>query len=147
MNEEITNILLVEDSADDAEFFVHTFKKSGLAARLHIIEDGAEALEFLFCTGRHALRSLALRPNFIVLDLKLPKVGGLEVLRRIKADPATRTIPVIVFSSSQEEQDIAESYKIGVSSYLLKPVDFDGFSNCVQMLAEYWLKLNLSPKH
>ena len=146
MSEATAEILLVEDSPDDVEFFVHTFGKAGLAARLHVLPDGAEALEFIFCTGRHAHRNQANRPKVIIIDLKLPKVNGLEVLRRLKADPNTRTIPVVVLSSSQEERDLIESYELGVNSYVVKPMDFDEFGKSVRMLGQYWLQFNHTPK-
>jgi CheY-like chemotaxis protein len=146
MFEEAAEILLVEDSTDDVEFFLHTFEKAGLAARLHIIPNGAEALEFIFCTGRHAQRNAISRPKVIILDLKLPKVSGLEVLRRLKADLRTRTIPVVVLSSSQEERDLIESYELGVNSYIVKPMDFGEFGQSVRMLGQYWLQFNQTPK-
>jgi len=144
--EETVEILLVEDSPDDVDFFIHTFKKAGLAARLQVLPDGAEALQYIFCTGRHAQRNAANRPKVIIIDLKLPKVSGLEVLRRLKADPRTRTIPVVVLSSSQEERDLIESYEIGVNSYIVKSMDFDEFGKAVQVLSQYWLQFNLTPK-
>lgn len=146
MSEETAEILLVEDSRDDVDFFAHTFEKARLTPRLHVIPDGAEALEFIFCTGRHASRSPLDRPKLIILDLKLPKVNGLEVLRRLKADPRTRTIPVVILSSSQEERDLIESYELGVNSYLVKPMDFDEFGKSVRMLGQYWLQFNQTPK-
>ena len=146
MSEMAAEILLVEDSPDDVAFFVHTFDKARLAARLHVISDGAEALEFVFCTGRYASRNPANRPKVIILDLKLPKVSGLEVLRRLKADPRTRTIPVVVLSSSQEERDLVESYEIGVNSYIVKPMDFDEIGASVRMLGQYCLQFNQTPK-
>jgi len=139
-------ILLIEDNPDDAEFFVHTLEKAGLAARCRIIPDGAEALEFIFCTGRHAERQSVSRPKVIVIDLMLPKVNGLEVLRRLKSDPLTRTIPVVVLSSSQEERDLIEGYELGVNSYIVKPMDFDEFGQSVRLLCQYWLQYNLTPE-
>lgn len=146
MPEQTTEILLVEDSSDEVEFFVHTLEKAGLAARLHVVMDGAEALEFLFCTGRYANRNISNRPKVVMLDLKVPKVSGLEVLRRLKADPRTRTIPVVVLSSSQEERDLVESYEFGVNSYVVKPMDFDEFGQTVRLLGQYWLQFNQPPK-
>jgi CheY-like chemotaxis protein len=146
MSEETTDILLVEDSRDDVAFFVHTFEKARMSARLHVVPDGAEALEFVFCTGRYADRNPCKRPKMIILDLKLPKVSGLEVLRRIKADPLTRTIPVVILSSSQEERDLTESYQLGANSYLVKPMDFDEFGQSVTILGQYWLQFNQTPK-
>lgn len=146
MSEEAAEILLVEDSRDDVDFFAHTFDKTRLAARLHVIRDGAEVLEFIFCTGRYAARNPANRPKVMILDLKLPKVGGLEVLRQLKADSRTRTIPVVILSSSQEERDLIESYELGVNSYIVKPMDFGEFSKSVRVLVEYWLEFNQTPK-
>ena len=146
MPDESAEILLVEDSPDDVEFFAHTFNKAGLAARLRVIPDGAEALEYILCTGRHAGRNPASRPKVIILDLKLPKVDGLEVLRRLKADPRARAIPVVILSSSQEERDLIESYEIGVNSYIVKPMNFDEFGRSVRMLGQYWLQFNQPSK-
>ena len=138
-------ILLVEDSPDDAAFFVRAFKRAVPAARLHVAMDGKEALDFVFCSGAHAHRNPASRPKVIFLDLKMPKIDGLEVLRRLKADDRTRTIPVVVLSSSQEERDLMESYKIGVNSYVVKPMDFDQLGETVRLLGQYWLQLNTFP--
>lgn len=146
MAESAAEILLVEDSPDDVAFFVYTLEKTGLAPHLHVIADGAEALEFIFCTGQYKERNSANRPKVILLDLKLPKVNGLEVLRRLKAEPHTRTIPVVVLSSSLEERDLSESYALGANSYVVKPMDFDAFSQCIRMLAQYWLNFNQTPK-
>jgi two-component system response regulator len=146
MQTELDEILLIEDGSDDVAFFVHTFEKAGLVARLQIIRDGAEALEYIFCTGCHAQRNAANRPKVIVLDLKLPRVDGLEVLRRLKSDPRTRTIPVVVLSSSQEESDVAKSHELGVNSYVVKPMDFEKFGQSVGLLGQYWLHFNHTPK-
>jgi CheY-like chemotaxis protein len=146
MSQEAAEILLIEDSRDDVAFFVHTFQKAGLAARLQVIHDGAEALEFIFCAGRHAKRNPASRPKVIFLDLKLPKVNGLEVLRRLKSDPRTKTIPVVALSSSQEQRDLRESYELGVNSYIVKPMDFDEYAQSVRVLGQYWLQFNHTPE-
>jgi CheY-like chemotaxis protein len=146
MPDQAVEILLVEDSPDDVAFFIHTFKKAGLTAQLHNLADGAEALDFIFGTGRHADRNPNNPPKVIFLDLKLPKVNGLEVLRRLKSDPVTRTIPVVVLSSSQEERDLIESYNLGANSYIVKPMDFDEFGTSVRMLGLYWLTFNQTPK-
>ena len=146
MTEEAAEILLIEDSPDDAAIFNNAFEKGRLDARLCVIPDGAAALEFVFCTGQYARRNPSNRPKVIILDLKLPKVGGLEVLRRLKGDPLTRTIPVVVLSSSQEKSDLAESYGIGANSYIVKQMDFDAFGKSVRMVGEYWLKYNHTAK-
>jgi len=146
MPEATAEVLLIEDSPDDVTIFRHTFKKAGLTMGLRVVSDGAEALEFVSCTGRYAGRTASSRPKIIVLDLKLPKVDGLEVLRRLKSEPRTRTIPIVVFSSSQEERDLVASYKLGVNSYVVKPMDFDQFTRSIRRLCEYWLELNHTPK-
>ena len=146
MSDESVEILLVEDSPDDVAFFVRTFNKSNLAARVHVVADGKEALEFVFCTGSHSARNLANRPKVIFLDMKMPKVDGMEVLRRLKADPYTRTIPIVALSSSNEERDLIESYRHGVNSYIVKPMDFDQFAETVRVISQYWLQFNKTPK-
>lgn len=138
-------ILLVEDNPNDVKLALYAFQKQHLANRVHVVRDGAEALEFLFATGRYADRHVADGPRLILLDLKLPLVDGTEVLRRVKADPRTQAIPVVVLTSSREERDIIESYKLGVNSYIVKPVDFDQFTEAVRQLGFYWLLLNQSP--
>jgi two-component system response regulator len=145
MAEQPEEILLVEDSADDVAFFTHTLQKAGLAAHLRVMRDGAEALEFVFRTGRYADHHATSRPKIIILDLKLPKVDGLEVLRRLKGDPVTRLIPIVVLSSSQEERDLVESYGIGANSYVVKPMDFNRYSESVRLLGQYWLHCNQTP--
>jgi CheY-like chemotaxis protein len=138
-------ILLVEDSPADAELAVRALRKRNLANRLHLVRDGAEALEFIFATGAYASRVVESGPKLVLLDLKLPKVDGLEVLRRIKADARTKSIPVVVMTSSREERDIVESYALGVNSYVVKPVDFEQFASAVANLGLYWLLLNQPP--
>jgi len=140
-----TEILLVEDNPTDLELALRVFKKHQLANRIAVARDGEEALDFLFGTGAHADRGIQI-PKVILLDLKLPKIGGLEVLRRIKGDPRTRTIPIVVLTSSREEKDLMESYHLGVNSYIVKPVDFDQFSNCLKEIGMYWLLSNVPPK-
>jgi two-component system response regulator len=140
------DILLVEDSKDDSAFFVHALEEAKLSARVHIARDGAEALTLIFGTGNPNDSFPTIRPKIIVLDLKLPKISGLELLRRLKTNPHTRAIPIVVLSSSQEKSDLAESYQLGLNSYLVKPMDFDEFADLVQMLGRYWLKCNQAPK-
>ncbi len=142
MSNNVVEILLVEDNPNDVELTLHAFEKNNIANHCHVVRDGAEALEFIFCTGAYAERSIQNPPKVILLDLKLPKVDGLEVLRRIKADPRTQAIPVVVLSSSRGEPDIAESYRLGVNSYIVKPVDFQNFTEAVKQIGLYWLLLN-----
>ena len=137
-------ILLVEDNPNDVTLTLHTFKKMNLANRIFVARDGAEALDFIFCTSQPSAAGVC-RPRVILLDLKLPKIDGLEVLRRIKADPRTRSIPVVVLTASREERDIVESYDLGVNSYIVKPVDFEQFVDAARTLGMYWLLLNEPP--
>ena len=138
-------ILLVEDNPYDAELTIRALKNKGLANKLLTFQDGVEALDFLFGAGVYAGRNLALRPKVILLDLKLPRINGLEVLAKIRADERTRTIPVVVMTSFQEESDIVRGYDLGVNSYMVKPVDFDKFFQAVEKLGLYWLLLNKVP--
>jgi two-component system, response regulator len=138
-------ILLVEDNPSDIELTLHAFSKHKLTNRIHVVRDGAEALDFIFGTGAYAGRDVADRPKVILLDIKLPKVDGLEVLRRIKDDPRTRTIPVVLLTSSREERDIIDGYNLGGNSYIVKPVEFDQFTDAVRELGMYWLLLNEPP--
>jgi two-component system response regulator len=142
----VIELLLVEDNPQDLELAQRALKKSNLTNRIQVARDGAEALEFIFCEGPHAARNISAGPKLILLDLKLPKIDGLEVLRRLKGDPRTRTIPVVVLTSSKEQRDVVESYKLGVNSYIVKPVDFEQFAAAVQELGMYWLLLNQPPK-
>jgi len=139
-------ILLVEDNQNDAELAMHALKKHKLANRIEVVRDGAEALDFVFARGAYGHRDINQTPRVVLLDLKLPKVDGLEVLRQIKADPRTRKIPVVVLTSSREERDVMESYNLGVNSYILKPVDFQQFTEAVRTIGLYWLLLNEPPK-
>jgi len=145
MTENSVEILLVEDNPNDVELTMRAFKKNNLTNRVHVVRDGAEALEYVFCNGTYANRKVENAPKVILLDLKLPKVDGLEVLRRIKSDQHTRTIPVVVLTSSREERDIVESYRLGVNSYIVKPVDFEQFIESVRQLGLYWVLLNQPP--
>jgi two-component system response regulator len=145
MINKIIEILLVEDNPNDAELTIGSLKKNNLANNIFIVEDGEEALDFLFAKGKYSERNINEKPKLILLDLKLPKIDGLEVLREIKADEKTRTIPVVVLTSSCEESDIIRSYKIGVNSYIVKPVDFDKFTTAISDLGLYWLVLNQPP--
>lgn len=142
MPEETPEILLIEDSPDDVAFFKRTLEKSGLGARLHALPDGVAALEFLCGTDPDSSPHSLARLKLIILDLKLPKLGGLEVLQRLKSHPKVRTIPVVVLSSSQENQDLIECYKLGANSYIVKPMDFDAFGTSVRILCQYWLQFN-----
>jgi two-component system response regulator len=144
MAQPMVEILLVEDSADDAEMALFALKRHHVANRIHLARDGAEALEFLFGSvsdGQPGPET----PKLILLDLKLPKVDGLEVLQRIKADARTQRIPVVVMTSSREERDVVASYKLGVNSYIVKPVDFEQFTEAVRQLGLYWMLLNHVP--
>ena len=143
MNE--VEILLVEDNPSDEELTLRALRKNNLANRVHVVRDGAEALEFIFATGAYTDRKMENGPKVILLDLKLPKVDGLEVLRRVKSDERTKATPVVVLTSSREERDVVESYKLGVNSYMVKPVDFDKFIQAVSQLVMYWMLLNQRP--
>jgi two-component system response regulator len=147
MNEiNAVEILLVEDSPEDLELALRALTKSHLANRIAVARDGLEALEFLFGEGEHIGRRVEDTPRVILLDLKLPKIDGLEVLQRIKADDRTRHIPVVVLTSSKEQSDVIRSYDLGVSSYIVKPVNFESFTAAVQQIGMYWLLLNQPPK-
>lgn len=138
-------ILLVEDNADDEELALLAFKKSNVANEVVVTRDGEEALNYLFGTGTYAGRDVSVLPAVTLLDLKLPKIDGLEVLQRVRADPRTRRLPVVVLTSSKEEQDLIESYDLGANSYVRKPVDFAQFVESVRQLQLYWLVLNEAP--
>lgn len=141
-----TEILLVEDNPTDLELTLRVFKNYQLANRIKVARDGVEALDFVFGEGAHAGRGSIQIPKLILLDLKLPKVSGLEVLARIKGDRRTCTIPIVVLTSSQEEKDLVKSYQLGVNSYIVKPVDFDQFTDCLRQIGIYWLLSNAPPK-
>ena len=139
-------ILLVEDNQDDLDMTLRSLRKANLTNKIQTARDGAEALEFIFCQGAFAGRTFENPPKVILLDLKLPKIDGMEVLKRIKGDPRTKMIPVVVLTSSKEQKDVIESYNLGVNSYLVKPVNFEGFAAAIQELGMYWLLLNQPPK-
>jgi two-component system response regulator len=138
-------ILLVEDNPDDAELTLRAFRKSKILNEIVVVSDGVGALDYLFGTGAHAGRDPKSKPEVILLDLNLPKIGGLEVLRRIRADEQTRRIPVVVLTSSNEERDIVSSYNLGANSFVRKPVDFAQFVEAAQQLGLYWLVRNQPP--
>lgn len=146
MNDDmLVEILLVEDNPNDLELTLHALKRYNLGNHVEVARDGAEALDFLFCTGAYAGRNPRNGPKLILLDLKLPKVDGLQVLQRIKQDDDTRAIPVVVMTSSREERDIVDSYRLGVNSYVTKPVDFGQFVEAVRQVGMYWVVLNQPP--
>ena len=141
----IVEILLVEDNASDAELTLHALKRSKLANEIQLVRDGAEALDFLFCRGTFSARNFGAAPRLVLLDLKLPKIDGLQVLEEVKRDSRTKAIPIIVLTSSKEETDLVKSYKLGVNSYIQKPVNFAEFQDVVRQLGMYWLLLNNLP--
>ena len=147
MNEAIkeVEILLVEDNPNDAELAIRALKKSNLANKLLWVKDGAEALDFIFATGDYSHRDVVNGPKVILLDLRLPKVDGMEVLRRIKGDELTKSIPVVVLTSSKEDRDVIDSYKLGVNRFISKPVEFEAFAKTVSELGFYWLLVNIPP--
>ena len=138
-------ILFVEDNPQDLALALRALRHSNLTNQIHVARDGVEAVEFIFCEGPYSDRKIENGPKLVLLDLKLPKIDGLEVLQRIKADPRTRHIPVVVLTSSKEQQDIVASYKLGVNSYIVKPVNFESFAAAVQQVGMYWLLLNEAP--
>jgi len=140
-----TEILIVEDNKNDAEMALRAFKKNHLTNNIYVVSDGEEALDFIYAKSKFESRKDAADPKIILLDLKLPKISGLEVLRKIKTDPEKKVIPVIIMTSSKEEKDMIESYQLGVNSYIVKPVDFDKFVDAVRDLGFYWLLLNQQP--
>jgi two-component system, response regulator len=142
---EDVEILLVEDNPNDVELTMRALQKQNLATKVYVVRDGAEALEFIFGTGAFAKRKVENRPKVVLLDLKLPKVDGIEVLRRIKADDRTKHTPVVMLTSSQEERDVIDTYNLGVNSYIVKPVDFSNFVHAVSELGVYWGLLNKLP--
>jgi len=142
MAEKQIDILLVEDNANDVELTLHALRKENFANNIQVARDGEEALEILFCNGSHAGRSFECPPKLVLMDLKLPKVDGIEVLRKLKGDPRTCTIPVVVLTSSKEECDLLHSYALGANSYIQKPVDFEEFRETITKAGFYWLLVN-----
>jgi two-component system response regulator len=138
-------ILLVEDDPDDLELTMHALSEERVCNRIQVARDGEEALDFLFCRGPYSGRDPDCPPKIILLDLKLPKVDGLEVLEQIKRDPRTKSMPVVILTSSKQEQDIVRGYQLGVNSYIQKPVDFDQFRATIKRLGYYWLVVNQAP--
>lgn len=144
-DDRMIEILLVEDNPNDKELALHALQKNNLVNRIHVVRDGEEALDFLFCRGKYAGRDPNEMPRLILLDINLPKIDGVEVLRRIKSDPRTQMIPVVMLTTSKEETDIIRSYDSGTNSYVVKPVDFDHFMDAVRQLGFYWMLLNKMP--
>ncbi len=137
------DILIVEDSAADLELTLHALQKQNLANKVFVVRDGAEALDFLFCQGKFQNRSFDAPPRIVLLDLNLPKLNGKEVLEAVRGDPRTRTIPIVIFTSSKEERDLIDSYGLGANSYVQKPLDFNEFRDVVLQFGMYWLLVNL----
>ena len=144
MRSQLVEILLVEDDPNDVELTLSAFERNNLANRVQVVRDGQEALDYLFCRGEYTNRGNG-SPRVVLLDLKLPKVDGLDVLKAIRADPALRTQPVVVLTSSREEPDISKSYALGINSYIVKPIDFEAFVETTSMLGFYWGLLNEPP--
>ena len=145
MSSNDVEILLVEDNPDDMELALHALRREKLANNIEVARDGAEALDFIFCRGNYAHRDFSNPPRLILLDLKLPKVDGLQVLSEIKNDARTKTIPVVILTSSKEEKDVVEGYRLGVNSYIQKPVDFEQFRGAIKQVGLYWLVVNQAP--
>ena len=145
MSTNVIDILLVEDNTADVELALRALKKNNILNPIHVVHDGAKALEFLFAQGEYSNRKDFKSPKVVLLDLKLPKVNGLEVLKQVKSDERTKMIPVVILTTSREEQDIIESYKLGVNSYIVKPVDFDDFARAVTEIGCYWVLMNKPP--
>ena len=139
------SILLVEDNPDDEELTRRALEKNNIANAVKVVRDGAEALDYMFCRGAYAARDPADLPTVVLLDLKLPKIDGLEVLTRLRANDRTKLVPVVILTSSKEEQDLIRGYRLGANSYIRKPVDFDQFVDAVRQLGLYWLVLNEPP--
>ena len=138
-------ILLVEDNANDVELTLHALAKHNLANKIHVLRDGEEAMDFLFCRGPFSERTFDNPPKVVLLDLKLPKVDGLEILRALKSDPRTKALPVVVMTSSRQQRDMVDSYHLGVNSYIQKPINFGAFQEVIRQLGYYWLAVNQPP--
>ena len=138
-------ILLVDDNPSDVELTIYALRQNHLANSIHVAEDGKEALDFVFCRGKYESRSMADRPKVILLDLKLPKLDGLEVLKAIRGDDRTRAIPVVILTSSKEQRDLIASYKLGATAFIQKPVDFDHFRRTIKEIGTFWLVVNQAP--
>ncbi len=145
MKETHMEILLVEDNAKDLKLTLHALQNEKLSNHIEVARDGEEAMDFIFCRGRYSNRTFDRAPRLVLLDLKLPKVDGMEVLKAIKSDPRTKAIPVVILTASKEEQDMVEGYKLGVNAYIQKPVDFDQFRQIVKQLGLFWLVVNQPP--
>lgn len=145
MNYDNVEILFVEDSKDDAILTIRALNKSGFTNKLHHVMDGAEALDFIYCKGNYALRNNKEFPKLILLDLKMPKVSGIEVLEKVKSDPQTRSIPVVMLTSSNESPDIEKCFELGANSYIVKPVDSDNFFHAIKEIGLYWMILSQPP--
>ena len=145
MNSRELDILLVEDNEDDMDLALHALRREKVANSIFVVRDGEEALDFLFCRGAFAQRSFDRPPKLVLLDLKLPKVDGMEVLKQVKSDPRTKTIPIVIMTSSKEERDLVAGYSFGANSYIQKPVDFDQFRETVKSVGLYWVVINQPP--
>lgn len=145
MTSDEIDILLVEDNPDDMDLALHALRRENLANKIFVVRDGEEALDFLFCRGSYADRSFEHPPKMVLLDLKLPKVDGIEVLKQLKADERTRTIPIVIMTSSKEERDVVKGYSLGANSFIQKPVDFDQFRETVKQVGLYWVVVNQPP--
>jgi two-component system, response regulator len=145
MNSNETDILLVEDSQEDVDLAIHSLRRENLANNIFIVRDGEEALDFLFCRGPFAARSFDHPPKLVLLDLKLPKVDGIEVLKQLKQDLRTKAIPIVILTSSKEERDLVRGYELGANSYIQKPVDFEQFRQTVKTVGLYWMVINQRP--
>jgi two-component system response regulator len=148
MTQSKVDLLLVEDNPNDAELAIRQLKKNNLANNLFHVKDGEEALEFIFATGRYAEHEIPVKhPRIVLLDIQMPKVSGIEVLQKIKGDPRTQSIPVVILTSSKEDPDIQKCYALGANSYIVKPVNFESFAEAIKNLGFYWLLLNQPPKN